>query len=173
MRKFSMAGVFGLFFCFCTFVMHSTSFAQDAKSASDRSGLEISSILQSEIRLLRYEDQSVLYQISRKTSGSKKFKIISLNKDGSVRASHAVPSARILKVLNGFSCIRAKGRAPSSPTQKELGKIEISDFSDLEPQEYVFYKTNDNQVVLRLYENESYFVNLPLGLFERAKALLR
>jgi hypothetical protein len=175
MRRFSFVGISrALLICFWTGISPVISFAQETPKVPDRSGLEISSILQSEIRVLKYEDPLVSYEILRKVRGSKKLEIISISKGDGKRTKRAVSLARTLVLLKGFSTIRALSKIHADTSQKELGKIEIDGFSEeIEPQSYEFYRTEDGKVVLRLDEKESYVVDLPLALFQKAKSFLK
>lgn len=148
--------------------------SQDAPKTPDFSGLEIFSIIQAEIKSIKYEDQLVSYEVSRKVRGSKKFDLISISKGDGKRTKRVVSSARTLVLLKGFSTIRALSKTHADTSQKELGKIEIDGFSEeIEPQSYEFYRTEDGKVVLRLDEKESYVVDLPLALFQKAQSFLR
>jgi len=158
----------------CVIVMAATEgLAQSAVKSIDRSGTEVFSIIQSEIKSIKYEDDLLSYVISRRHKGSNRFEIVSTRKSDGKQVKHRVSSKRVLVMFNGFSDIRALQKFNASEAVKKLCTIEFDGFSkDLEPQSYDFYLAGDERVVLRLGEKESYVVELPLTLFRKAQFLL-
>jgi hypothetical protein len=165
MQKYKITGI--LVAVLCSFL-----YKCDQKPI-DRSGFEIFSIISSEIKRFQYYDGTFLFDATRTSKNSKIFNIKKINKKTGIIVNCSQTGKKFMILLERFSTIRAlkKIDIDSDASVHKLGGITIEDYSILEPAEFNFI-AKDNSVILKLFKDESYIVDIPMSEFQKLKEIL-